>query len=393
MIGIVADDISGAAEVGGVCQRFGLETFVLRDVDRLECSADVIVIDTDSRSLGAIEAGKRLSRVANQLEELKPEWIYKKVDSVLRGNVYDEVVALGDSLGFERALLLPANPSLGREIRNGIYYVGDCLIDKTDFAHDPEHPARCSDVIGLLGRTTSWSVTSCRQESSIPNEGIIVGDVRNEKDLNRWASEVVKETIFPVGGSEFLAAILKSRNLEADPCLWEFKRDDKNLWISGSTSASCRYRIIDAAERGLTVVPMPASLMEIHGDECEVLRNWAERVLDSLSNFSQTIVTIGQPVSLKPEIPARLGQNLGRLSKIVLDNMPIDHLWMEGGATASFVLEELGWKEFEVVQEIELGVVSIRPLARSAPTVTIKPGSYEWPKGIWNRRTYKEDSS
>ena len=76
MIGIVADDISGAAEVGGVCQRFGLETFVLRDVDRLECSADVIVIDTDSRSLGAIEAGKRLSRVANQLEELKPEWIY-----------------------------------------------------------------------------------------------------------------------------------------------------------------------------------------------------------------------------------------------------------------------------------------------------------------------------
>lgn len=392
MIGIVADDISGAAEVGGVCQRFGLETLVVREVDRLQCSADVIVIDTDSRSLGAVEAGKRLRRVANQLEELKPEWIYKKVDSVLRGNVYDEVVALGDSFGFERALLLPANPSLGREIRNGLYYVGDCLIDKTDFAHDPEHPARCSDVIGLLGRTTSWSVASCRHKSSIPKEGLIVGDVRNEKDLNRWASEAVKETIFPVGGSEFLVAILKNRNLKADPCSWKFKQGDKNLWISGSASASCRYRIVDAAERGLRVVPMPAALMEMHEDECGVLRTWADRVLDSLSNFSQTIVTIGQPVSFKPELPARLGRNLGRLSKIVLENMPIDHLWMEGGATASFVLEELGWKKFEVIQEIELGVVSMRPLDRSAPTVTIKPGSYEWPKGIWKPPPSEEEA-
>ena len=393
MIGIVADDISGAAEVGGVCQRFGLETFVVREIDRLQCSADVIVIDTNSRSLGPTEAGKKLSRAASWLRELRPEWIYKKVDSVLRGNVYDEVVALGDSLGFERALLLPANPSLGREIRNGVYYVGNRPIDETDFANDPEHPARCSDVFGLLGRITTWPVAACRQESSIPEEGILVGDVRNEEDLSRWAWLAAEEAILPVGGSEFLVALLKSRNLEAQACSWKFKREERNMWISGSASSPCRKRILEAAERGLPVIPMPASLMVTDEDERRELRTWADTVLASLSVSPHAIVTIGQPISARPDLPARLGRYLGHLAGIMMENTPIDHLWMEGGATASAVLAELGWKEFKVAQEIRLGVVSMRPFNRSRPTVTIKPGSYDWPEGIWKPRPSKSESS
>ncbi len=388
MIGIVADDISGAAEVGGVCQRFGLETQVVRELDGLRSSADVTVIDADSRSLSSPDASERLREAADCLGKVSPKWIYKKVDSVLRGNVYDEIVALGDSLGFGRALLVPANPSLGRVIKNGVYYVDGRPLDKTDFANDPEHPAQCSDVIGMLGRTTSWPVASCGFESPLPEVGILVGDVGNEKDLSRWAAIAAEKAIMPVGGSEFLVALLKTKNLKERSSSWKYQREEKNVWISGSASSRCRERIRRASELGLPVISMPSALMEAGEHESRALQDWSDAVLGSLSEFPQAIVTIGQPISPRPDLPVRLGRYLGQLTRMVIESMSIDHFWMEGGATASAVLEELGWREFRVLREIRLGVVTICPLGATRPTVTVKPGSYDWPEGIWEKRIF-----
>ena len=386
MIGIIADDISGAAEVGGVCRRFGFETQVYREANRLGSPAEVTVIDTDSRSLSASESARRVRRAAEWLRQFKPEWCYKKVDSVLRGNVYHEIVAMGESLGLARALLVPANPSLGRVIRDGVYYVDDIPVDETDFANDPEHPVGCSDVVEMLGKSASWPVVSGGRASVLPDRGILIGDVNDEEDLAGWAAMAAEYPVVSAGGSEFLVALMEERGRKSKESPWLYNREERNLWISGSAASRSQERVRRARRLGIPVMSMPPPLMRTGDHENSAILDWADSVAESLSRFPQVIVTIGQPVSPEPELPARLGRYLGRLTMLVRQRISVDHLWLEGGATASAVLRELGWEKLTVVREIRLGVVTMRPSGQTRPAVTVKPGSYEWPGGIWQPR-------
>ena len=70
--------------------------------------------------------------------------MFKKVDSVLRGPVAAEIEAALDGLGLDRAVLVPANPSRGRIIRDGAYFMDGVPLDETEFADDPMHPVRCA---------------------------------------------------------------------------------------------------------------------------------------------------------------------------------------------------------------------------------------------------------
>src|SRR3954454_19384753 len=122
MIGVIADDLTGAAELGAVGKRLGLKAEIVCN-NEPGSTADLVCVDTDSRSCTASEAAKRAAAGAKLLQAAGARWIYKKVDSVLRGNVTAEVEAVMQQLGLNRALVLPADPSLGRIIRDGQYFV------------------------------------------------------------------------------------------------------------------------------------------------------------------------------------------------------------------------------------------------------------------------------
>ena len=114
-------------------------------------SADLIVIDTDTRHHSADDAAKILRQLLSDFDRDAFQLIYKKTDSTLRGPVAAEIDAILKSLGIERTLLAPQNPTLGRVIRNGKYFVNDVPLELTDFAKDLQHPRTSSDVRELLG--------------------------------------------------------------------------------------------------------------------------------------------------------------------------------------------------------------------------------------------------
>ena len=70
---------------------------------------------------------------------------------MLRGPVAAELAALLDALGFERCLLVPANPGLGRVISGGLYLVNGVPLHETDFRLDPEYPATTANVLERVG--------------------------------------------------------------------------------------------------------------------------------------------------------------------------------------------------------------------------------------------------
>ena len=135
MIGVIADDLTGAAELGAVGLRHGLRAEVIVN-GKPGGKADLVCVDTDSRSQTSEEAAKRAAAAAKMLQQAGVKWIYKKVDSILRGQVIAEIEAVMQQLGLQRALLAPANPSLGRTIQDGKYFVRGKPIHKTEFVRD-----------------------------------------------------------------------------------------------------------------------------------------------------------------------------------------------------------------------------------------------------------------
>ena len=206
MIGVIADDLTGAAEIGAVGLRHGLRAEIVRRGDP-SGRAEVVCVDTDSRSCAADEAGQRAAAAAKLLRAAGAEWIYKKVDSVLRGQVTAEVEAVMKQLQLNRALLLPANPSLGRVIRDGQYFVRGKLIHKTEFAHDPEYPRRAAQVLRLLKPPEKFSLRLANGDRTLTDDTIVVGEAATAEDVQCWAGQR-EAGMLPAGGSEFFSALL-----------------------------------------------------------------------------------------------------------------------------------------------------------------------------------------
>src|SRR3954468_12100362 len=157
MIGVISDDLTGAAELGAVGLRYGLSAEIVTGGEP-GGKAELMCLDTSSRSCPPEEAARRAAEAARSLKGAGASWIYKKVDSVLRGHVAAEVDAVMKELGLKVALMVPANPLLGRVIRDGRYYVRGKPIQETEFAQDPEYPRKSAGVLELLGGSGSFRI-------------------------------------------------------------------------------------------------------------------------------------------------------------------------------------------------------------------------------------------
>jgi uncharacterized protein YgbK (DUF1537 family) len=86
MIAVIADDFTGAAELAGISLKYGLKIELSLGKENAT-NADILIISTNSRSLGKADALHVTKKAVQNLAALKPSFIYKKIDSVLRGHL------------------------------------------------------------------------------------------------------------------------------------------------------------------------------------------------------------------------------------------------------------------------------------------------------------------
>ncbi len=361
---IIADDISGAAECAGVGWRRGLAAELCTD-SSAGGLAGFSVIDTDSRLLPPAEAAARVQAVMDGSGP-KPGDVFKKTDSVLRGSVRAELEILVQTLGVRRCLLVPTNPPQGRTVERGRLLVRGVPLDQTEFARDPHHPARSADVRELLGQSVAVPVVSLALGDPWPERGIFIGDARTDEDLRAWAARACDAGIPVAGSAPFLSAVLAHRGCEErtpDVPSPGGVRSLRTLICSGSASPASRDRIRQAEAAGVPV--------------CRLLGS-GDRVPAPVAHCATTILCIGGPVSTDPGAPERLLEALAGLVAQCISAQRVDHLLLEGGATAASVLRRLGMKRFRVIREWAPGVVTLRAIDGQGPEITIKPGSYPW---------------
>ncbi len=401
MIGVVADDITGAAELGAIGLRHGLSAEVLLHGAPVP-TAPLVCVDTDSRSCAPTEAGQRAASAARALVSAGASWIYKKVDSVLRGRVVAELTALMTELQLPRTLLVPANPSLGRVIRDGQYVVKGKPIHETEFRHDPEYPRRSANVLDLLGTANESFVHVCRPVDPLPPSGILIGDVTSSDELKRWTQQLDDSTL-AAGGAEFFGAVLEGRGFPARPSIAPFALPPSangELFVCGSTSEACGAFVVKARHDGVRVFGLPPELFpslesSVRSPESQTPNSgletpdsglWIDRLADEISATFQTrrrvILTTGLPLIQKPEIARALAGCLAKGAAAVLARAAGVRLFVEGGATAVELVRRIGWPRLTVMGELSPGVVSLRSSKQPENILTLKPGSYVWPAAL-----------
>lgn len=381
MIAVVADDLTGAAELGGVGLRYNLRVEICTEVP-VDHQAELLVIATDTRSGTMQEAMAETAVITSRLLVFKPDLLFKKIDSVLRGHVLAEVQAQLAVLGLKRALIVAANPALGRTIVNGQYYFHGEPIHTSGFAHDPEFAITSSGVAAML-RSNSTPVHIIQCHEPMPEEGIIVGEVQHTADLEAWAKRVETDTMV-VGASGFFAALLDARFGKQDNKTSDFPAlSGPALYVSGSTFLQSRLAIQHEKNKGGPVSYMPETIVSGKEPEEILFDAWSKEVASYVHDYAKAIIAIDPDSTRGTDVVAGvLRSYTARITKKVLQQATICELFIEGGATAWAVLQQAEFSTLQPVREMAPGVIRMRVHNKKGLYLTIKPGSYHWPEPI-----------
>ncbi|MGN6177986.1 MAG: four-carbon acid sugar kinase family protein [Mucilaginibacter sp.] len=378
MIAVIADDLTGAAEIGGIGLRYGLKAEIVTHIPQ-GSSADLLIISTDTRSMPE-EAALELTRdVSEAVRAINPSIVFKKVDSVMRGHIIPEIKLHLQVLGKARALLAPANPGFGRKLTGGKYYVNDQLIHETAFAHDPEFPAKGPQPHEML-RVQKNEIAVLKADDELPSTGIIVGETATNADLTAWIKRAGQDTLL-AGGAGLFVALLESMQLQKTVHNTDIPVQEPALFVCGTTHDKSRSRLKNLKAKEGPVSYMPYAVIS-DGTDLD-FETWADEIISLLKKNKKAIIAIDESSTVNNNVTAvDLREKKAVIVDMVLKRILIKELLIEGGSTAAAIINRLKFDRFSPVSEPGAGVIKMN-VADSDMLLTLKPGSYDWPANTW----------
>jgi uncharacterized protein YgbK (DUF1537 family) len=175
-LGIIADDLSGACDAAAEFAARNFSCIVdidgtLHDAD----SVDVVAISTETRNASPDDSRRAIVEIFHRMTSAGVPFVYKKIDSALRGNCRIEMEALLFAGRFKRAFIVPAFPEENRRVVAGFLYVND-------------EPSSAIHIPSALGDQNLECITvaQCTDQLSL-GEGLFVIDAATRDELKRVA--------------------------------------------------------------------------------------------------------------------------------------------------------------------------------------------------------------
>ncbi len=384
---IIADDLTGAADTGVQFCPFYDNTVLVSYLQLSRAltptSGSAVALYTNSRALKMMAAYKRLRSVARRLSELKPFWIYKKIDSCLRGNPGAEIEALMVELEYEVSFIAPAFPEMGRTTENGTHLVHGIPVGQTEIGRDPVTPVTESDLCTVIqnqSRSPAGHISLHLlegEESALRDEidrqisnGIrhIAFDTTCRLHLDRIAHLVFSSSrrILPVGSAGLAAGLGGLLTPSPIPKTHDhrFFEGGNYLLVCGTNSEVTRRQIETLVEvyPYEQIVLDHAILTDEHQrnaflDYVSTVRSKlsAQHIVVTIDSSQQPPVSTGQ-FNQQPAAQSMI-QGLGRFLAAVLTETRPGFIFLTGGDTADAVLTAAGAKGIRIFGEVVTGVV------------------------------------
>ncbi|MBQ7764923.1 four-carbon acid sugar kinase family protein [bacterium] len=224
LVGIIADDLTGANDTALQFQQKGANTKILLDSEctpKIKAGTEVWALSSESRNVDAELALSKVEKAVNTFKEnFSFDYYYKKIDSTLRGHIALETLKVLEILEYEAAIVMPAFPQEGRITVGGYHLAKGVPIGRTEMAIDPHAPITEShvptllrsqignsenDIVGIIDLRTVMNGAGpiLMRINELVNEGkkLIVADATSITDLEQIALAINKceKKLLPTG--------------------------------------------------------------------------------------------------------------------------------------------------------------------------------------------------
>jgi len=389
---ILADDLSGAADSAVSALDAGLDAEVfLTPAGLPESRAGVVAIDLNTREAEP-ESARR--KTIKSLQELGPPaqlFLYRKVDSTLRGNVAVELAATLAAAGRRFILFAPAFPANRRRTINGKILVEDQPLEQTQFA------SATSAVPDLVMKMANVGL----KMDLLPLETVR----RGKQEIHRTVSDLVAEgsanILCDAESDEDLFQIAQAGFEFGPQCLFAgsgglakqlfrlFAPGDLLIPVPGRLSDSVLIAVGSLAKNSQTQF---AELRRLSNLDCVRVGPEEFRTQSALQAQFERVLSARQDLAVAIDADGVFGDD-SRPSDLLADVLNpilsrIGALIATGGETCRVLLELIGAQRLQLLHELEPGVVlafvsSPRPLL-----VVVKAGGFGGPATLANAYRY-----
>ncbi len=419
-LGVVADDITGANDIGIMTAKAGYvtdvfsycETSALKEkaplVDQLR-ESDVCILDTDSRFDTPQAAYTKVLSATRELLAAGALHFFKKTCSVFRGNVGVEFDAMLDALDEDFAVVVVGFPKNGRQTLDGIHYVRGVPLAESEFRQDPVHPMLDSNLVRVLQSQTRRKVALVNHAviargATVLREHIaaqrgrcayLLCDVVDQVSLEIIAQAAYDCRVFC--GSSALGEELPrvwGPLSHQSPVVLPPHPAVGVLVVSGSlmpqTTAQIEalrksgrpaweldpLQLFDIATRAEMISAMHAALAA-HLQQGEDVLLYAANRAGSVAAARRE----GARQGLTPvEVSRFVSRSLADLTVRLVTAVGVNRLVIAGGDTSAAVCAGLGVRRFRVLEEIQPGLPSCLALGDLPLLLVLKSGSFGTPK-------------
>ena len=364
---VIADDLTGAMDTGVGLAQAGLSAIITFSTTT-QIASDAVVVTTDSRAESATEAYRRVKSAG---ERFRDYYIYKKVDSTLRGNVAAELQALLDVTAAPHAVMCPAFPAIKRTVVNGTLLVDGVPVHQTSFSRDPVSPVTRSDIIELLRAGSGIGALNLKlddvergpvhlaeriRESACR---VVVVDAVEDRHLRCIADALAasSERLLPCGSGGLGAHVppafgysLRERNLPPAPAgpvlLAVGSRND--------VTVTQLQRVLDTINPPL--VRVEPNEFRTRAGRTPRANQLAARIVQLFSESS--VVVLSSSLSdYAPQLRHTMAPVLGAIVSRVLATCTLAGLFLSGGDVARAVCGEEGIQALRILGDLQPGVI------------------------------------
>lgn len=389
-IGIIADDLTGANDtslqffIRGCKTQVGFGEEISIDEN---LNTEVFAMSTESRNVDPQVAHERVLNAAEKiLKNYSFEYIYKKIDSVLRGNIAVETITLLEVLGMDAAIIFPAFPNEGRTTVGSFQLVKGIPLQRTEVSRDPSCPIVESNIVNLLKAQLpqeladtvdaitldivmkgAGPILTKLNELISKGKKLIVADAVSTTDLEQIALALNKSShkILPTGSAGAAQALSKiwypnTKEEEKELNLPELPR----FVVSGSAtdltaSQIKRLQENDDIENTYFIAIKPQN---IFSNDCDEV---AQRVLNNLVKDNIVVLHSSELIENSEELSALLMEHeitreafiskicdyLAAITRIVLSQRNA-FLITVGGETSYKCCRAIGSKNLEIIDTV-----------------------------------------
>jgi uncharacterized protein YgbK (DUF1537 family) len=420
-LAIIADDLSSATDCGAQMVRSGLSVVVPLGGYSLPAqarAAQVISVDTDSRSLPSEEAYAKVSMAVQELVAQGWTSFYKSVDSTLRGNLGAEIEAVLDVVQPDCAVVAPAFPKYDRTTVEGVQYLHGRPLHETEFGTDPTAPVTDGDIARRLaegsrrsaGRITldqlragpAQTLSAIRRMLSDGIEFVVV-DIAEQEDLKRICiglsqSDLSIVWVGSTGLAEFVPLAFDVTNRSIS--IHQDHRTDSRpaLALIGSGSETTRQQLQYAQiHNGLHVIYLDAAriiqnstaandeLVRARADIMTAIDEGHDAALVVRASREEIAATqqLGAALNLSPaQVAQRIVDALSQAGCDLVRENRISGVIATGGDTANALCNALDAQALEILGEVEAGIPIMRLIGEHSLPLVTKAGGFGSPAAI-----------